>query len=213
MRLHSYIVEHDLGFAPNPFHEICTLAACKPRIRKYAKIGDYIIGTGSKKRQINGRLIYIMRIGEIVGFDQYWTDQRFARKKPVMNGSVSQRYGDNIYHYGQGCDRWLQEDSFHSQENGVAHVGNLQTDTGITDRVLIADWFIYWGGVAPLIPPEFADFVQITQGHKAINDEQRIASFVSWASSEGEANSVVGDPCEWPLEERRSAKNGVPWAT
>lgn len=32
--LFSYIVRWDHGFAPNPFHGICSLATCKPGIRK-----------------------------------------------------------------------------------------------------------------------------------------------------------------------------------
>ena len=31
-------------------------------------------------------------------FDQYWKDQRFRRKKPVVGGTTFLRYGDNIYH-------------------------------------------------------------------------------------------------------------------
>jgi hypothetical protein len=93
MRLHSYIGEHDVGFAPNPFHGICTLSACKPPVRKYAKIGDYVIGTGTAKRRLQGRLVYLMKVSKIIGFDDYWIAPGFARKKAVMNGSFVQRYG------------------------------------------------------------------------------------------------------------------------
>ena len=31
MRLHSYVVARDYGFAPNPFLGVCTLATCKPK--------------------------------------------------------------------------------------------------------------------------------------------------------------------------------------
>lgn len=34
MTLYSYVVAHDFGFAPNPFDGLCTLATCKPDIRK-----------------------------------------------------------------------------------------------------------------------------------------------------------------------------------
>src|SRR5712671_5339411 len=34
MRLYSYVVARDFGFAPNPFFGVCTLATCKPDIRK-----------------------------------------------------------------------------------------------------------------------------------------------------------------------------------
>ena len=40
VKLYSYIVAVDSGFAPNPFHGFCTIATCKPRIRKTAEIGE-----------------------------------------------------------------------------------------------------------------------------------------------------------------------------
>lgn len=98
MSLFSYIIEHDLGFAPNPFHGACTLACCKPRIRKKAAVGDYILGTGAVKPNLRGHICYWMRVDEILTFDQYWADYRFRRKKPVMSGTTFLRYGDNIYH-------------------------------------------------------------------------------------------------------------------
>ena len=50
MKLFSYVVARDYGFAPNPFFSTCTLATCKPKIRRTASVGDWIIGTGSKKK-------------------------------------------------------------------------------------------------------------------------------------------------------------------
>lgn len=196
MPLHSYIVEHDMGFAPNPFHGVCTLAACKPRIRKYAKLGDYVIGTGTKKRGVAGRLVYVMKVSKIITFDEYWRAGEFVRKKPVMNGSVAQRYGDNIYHRDPLTGEWIQEDSFHSKECGVLHRVNLKTDTGSTEQILIGDWFIYWGGDGPIIPNQFKGFVHKGIGHRKITDEESIAEFLKWANRQG-AVGVNGDPCEW----------------
>ena len=50
MKIYSYKIDHDFGLAPNPFGQYCTVAVCKPDIRKSKnlKIGDWIIGTGSK---------------------------------------------------------------------------------------------------------------------------------------------------------------------
>ena len=50
MKLYSYIVAHDGGFAPNPFWGYCTLANCKPKIRQTAKVGDWIVGLSSKPK-------------------------------------------------------------------------------------------------------------------------------------------------------------------
>nr|WP_207209482.1 hypothetical protein [Frigidibacter mobilis] len=92
-RLYSYVVQHDHGFAPNPFMGVCTLANCKPQIRKAANVGDLVIGTGSADIHADGHLVYWMRVAEIITFDEYWEAPRFSRKKPVMNGSLMQRYG------------------------------------------------------------------------------------------------------------------------
>ena len=35
-RLFSYVVRYDYGFAPNPFEGCCTIATCKPQIRRAA---------------------------------------------------------------------------------------------------------------------------------------------------------------------------------
>nr|VFK20813.1 MAG: hypothetical protein BECKLPF1236B_GA0070989_12264 [Candidatus Kentron sp. LPFa] len=101
--LFSYVVARDYGFAPNPFFGVCTLATCKPRIRKAATIGDWVIGTGSKKNDRQGVLVYVMRVSEAMTFNEYWSDARFLRKIPNLRGSKKQAFGDNIY-YRDG--RW-----------------------------------------------------------------------------------------------------------
>src|SRR4051812_22922546 len=136
MRVYSYVIDHDLGFAPNPFHGLCTLAACKPKIRQYAQVGDYVVGTGSRPNDRLGRVTYWMRIDEIIDFDRYWSDPRFRRKRPVMRGSLMLRYGDNVYHRDPDTGRFIQEDSFHSEPAGQLSAPNLCRDTGTTDRVL-----------------------------------------------------------------------------
>lgn len=40
MKLFSYVVAREYGFAPNPFFGWCTLATCKPKIRVTAEVGD-----------------------------------------------------------------------------------------------------------------------------------------------------------------------------
>ena len=40
MRLFTYVIVSDSGFAPNPYWGYCTLATCKPVIRRVAKADD-----------------------------------------------------------------------------------------------------------------------------------------------------------------------------
>jgi hypothetical protein len=195
-RVHTYILDHDVGFAPNPFHRVCSLAACKPKIRLVARPGDYIVGTGSRPSGREGHLIYWMRVDEILSFDEYWRDPRFRTKRPVMRGSRMLRHGDNIYHRENGSSVFTQEDSFHSERNGVVSLGNLQRDTGTTDRVLLGRQFAYWGGQGPKIPDRFAQFVHKTQGHKNRFSPGSVADFVHWLLALPE-RGLISDPTDW----------------
>ncbi len=65
MRLHSYVVARDYGFAPNPFFGVCTLATCKPKIRSVAEVGDWVVGTGSKRRGRDKHIVYAMRVAVV----------------------------------------------------------------------------------------------------------------------------------------------------
>src|SRR5689334_12341835 len=115
-RLASYVVRYDSGFAPNPFYGYCTLATCKPEIRRVAEIGEWIVGCGSNAKGVRqgGRLVYAMRVTEQLTFDQYNADPRFERKKPIRRGSRKQSCGDNIYYRANKDGGWCQRDSFHS---------------------------------------------------------------------------------------------------
>lgn len=78
-KLFSYVVDHDYGFAPNPFGGFCTLAKCKFGTKKrniveLAEVGDWIAGTGGadlRKSAGHGKLIYAMRVDEVIGLNEY----------------------------------------------------------------------------------------------------------------------------------------------
>ena len=42
-RVYTYVLASDVGFAPNPFAGYCTVACCKPVIRRTARVGDWIV--------------------------------------------------------------------------------------------------------------------------------------------------------------------------
>jgi hypothetical protein len=197
LRIYTYIIDHDLGFAPNPFHGLCTLAACKPLIRKYADLGDVIVGTGSRPNNLEGHLTYWMKVSKIIDFDQYWAKSEYRHKRPSMNGSRMQRYGDNIYHREPASGAWLQADSFHSAADGSPDPPNRARDTGTTDRVLIGQDFAYWGGEGPIIPDGLSDFVHTTQGHRCRFNQDRIDAFVQWLGSLPRPE-FPGRPANWP---------------
>jgi hypothetical protein len=68
-RLFTYKVAHDGGSAPNPYHNICTLAICKPAIRRVAVRGDVIAGLACKPDDT--RLVYCMVVERVLPWSDY----------------------------------------------------------------------------------------------------------------------------------------------
>ncbi|HLH89984.1 MAG TPA: hypothetical protein VKX28_16140 [Xanthobacteraceae bacterium] len=199
-KIYSYVVARDFGFAPNPFHGVCTLATCKPRIRKAAALGDWIVGTGSAVRNRAGFTVFAMKVEEALTFDQYWSDERFFQKRPDLQGSKKQAFGDNIYHRKALGSGWLQLNSHHSLPDGRPNPRNVGTDTSV-NRVLISRTFTYWGGSGPQIPARFRDYhgediVLAGRNHRSKFSDALVKEFLEWLvplAHEG----YVGEPLDW----------------
>lgn len=183
----SYVVARDYGFAPNPFRNYCTLATCKPNIRRAASIGDYVFGFTSAA--IGRNLVFAMKVAEKMTFNEYWNDSRFQCKKPIIQGgSVKTAYGDNIYCKDEETNLWSQSDSHHSYVNGVTNKINLERDTS-ADAVLIASEFYYFGSSFLQIPNQFLSILTLHStgtpvglGHKPLCDIQCIEVW-EWLSN------------------------------
>lgn len=201
MRLHSYVVARDYGFAPNPFFGFCTLATCKPRLRRVAQVDDWIVGTGSKKHGREHSVVFAMRVTDTLTFNQYWSAGRFQSKKPNLRGSKKQAFGDNIYRKDRGTDRWHQANSHHSLEDGSPNPTNVAADTA-TDRVLVSDDFVYWGGSGPEVPAHFLNYgpqhvsLCVVRNHKNAFPADFVQEFIAWIRSHNQ-KGYVGDPLDW----------------
>lgn len=201
MKLHSYVVARDFGFAPNPFFGFCTLATCKPNIRSVAQIGDWVVGTGSKTRKREKHVVYAMRVTGAQTFDEYWADPRFQIKRPNLRGSKKQAFGDNIYSKDAKTRRWCQANSHHSRPDGRLNSANVEADTK-ANRVLASDDFVYWGGSGPELPPRFLNYgpthANICAGRNHKNDfpAQLVQDFISWIRSFNE-KGYAGEPLDW----------------
>ena len=168
VNVYSYIVSHDTGFAPNPFHGYCTLACCKPVIRRTASIGDWIIGLSPKKYGNN--IVYVMRVTEKLSFSEYWKDKRFRRKRAnIKSKDPIQRLGDNIYKPIL-ANKHLQMHSRHSKKDGSENHKSKEPDlNGLF--VLISDDFSYFGGNTKILPKRFSEII-VTRGHKRFECEE-----------------------------------------
>lgn len=204
-RLYRYVIDHDRGFAPNPFFGACTLACCKPEIRKHAALGDIIVGFGPKKFNLDGQIIYWMSVDEITDFHAYWNDARFKNKRANMGGSLCLCFGDNIYHRHPETTNWIQEPSFHSDPNSLLGLGNYKRDTGTTDRVLIGRDYAYWGGSGPRPPARFESLVKRGRGHQyAVDDDALKDEFIAWLFALPE-RGFCHDPADWSRDKKLKA--------
>ena len=90
-RLFSYCIPVDDGAAPNPFWGYCTLAICKPAIRRTAEPGDWIVGTGSKRRGVAGHVVYAMRVSKKLSLEDYdrWAQRHSPNRIPEMPASFT----------------------------------------------------------------------------------------------------------------------------
>jgi hypothetical protein len=151
MKAYLYAVSYDLGFAPNPFGGLCSLACCKPKIREHAQPGDWIVGFTGAKLPPALRCIFAMVVTRAMTFDQYWADPAFLSRRPRRNGSDKKLVGDNIYRRDGPRASWKQEDSVHSLVSGKQCPDNTAHDTRI-NRVLLSERFTYFGATAPSMP-------------------------------------------------------------
>ena len=119
------------------------------------------------------------QVEEKITFDEYWSDPRFQYKKPIMNGSLVQMYGDNFYHTNSGGDEWIQEMSAHSVVNKEKH---LKNDTG-GEFVLIARNYFYLGDNTIPIPEEFIDICKKGPGMKYKGLEEIGSEFIKWVQN------------------------------
>jgi hypothetical protein len=163
-RLFTYTIPIDDGAAPNPFGGLCTLAICKPGIRRVAKEGDWIAGLGSRKApsgDLSNRLVYAMRIEEVLTLQEYDRQAltRWPQRIPnVHSTELWERLGDCIYDFSNGKPL---------QPRPSVH-GPLNVKTDLSgENVLISRYFYYWGSKAIELPQCLMQICHQTQGHKS----------------------------------------------
>ena len=173
MRLCSYVVVHDNGLAPNPFWGYCTLAVCTPNHMgvKLTK-GDWIMGTTAAER--GRKLLYAMQISEVLSFNQYYTDPRFEKKKPDLDGPWQSRCGDNMY--------YLDEKGEYQQHQPVCfHTESKDKEKDKKHpQVFISEHFYYFGEKAVVIPSPFSGLIRERQGCKCNHDPHLVTQFLDW---------------------------------
>lgn len=190
-RLFTYTIPIDDGAAPNPFRGMCSLAICKPGIRRVAKVDDWIAGLGAKNApsgDLSGCLVYAMCVEEVLTLKQYdqLAPSRWPSRIPdIRSADMSERLGDCIYDYSSYPP---------TQRPGVHGRNNVQTDLG-GENVLISKDFYYFGSSAIPLPTDLRPICHQTQGHRSNSNAPYLARFVSWLRG---MKLTIGQLYGWP---------------
>ena len=176
--LFSYVVETDSGFAPNPFFGSCTLACCKPKIRR--AVGErllrrsgrvdirelrsaepgfirdqnmWVVGlAGASLRDRPRRsVVYAMQVTDVLDFESYF--EEYPQKRPVRTAMATPAdptwHGDAIYTGNDPATARQLAPCTHS-DGDREDEGNKHHD--LDGRyVLVSDHFVYFGKDAPYV--------------------------------------------------------------
>lgn len=180
MNLYSYCLRFDDGAAPNPFWDICSLAICKPVIRRTAKVGDWVVGLGSANSpigNISDSVVYMMRITNIRNLRDYdiLCQSKYPGKIPDWNNTdFRRRVGDCIYDYSQGSPPKLRP-SVHTERNRKTDMGGVSA--------LISSHFYYFGDHPVQLPDNLKSLIRKQQGHKVKANQPYVEPFIQWVEN------------------------------
>ncbi len=178
--LFSYVIPHDGGSAPNPYHGICTLVICKPVIRRIAKTGDWVVGLGTKNSpigDISGQVVYAMRITKITSMQEYDTfcKENYPGKIPDWDsGDYTKRIGDCIYDFSNSSNP-----SNPKIRKAVHTEKNMKTDLG-GQCALLSTEFYYFGNNPKPLPNNLKGIIKQGQGHRSTSNDEYVDDFIEW---------------------------------
>jgi hypothetical protein len=132
-----------------------------------------------------------MRVNEVVPYQKYWRDPRFASRKPAKPTAITRR-GDNIWHQDR-AKKW------HVRPGACHDETHRERDTGGVN-VHVATEFFYFGRSAIRVPPRFADLLAETQGHKNTRDQKRIDRFWDWVAEVAPRSGRIDYPSDFTEE-------------
>ena len=174
------------------------LAICKPKIRKKAKLNDWVIGTGSKNSpvgDISSSVVYAMRVTRRVTMRDYdrIVHTELTGKIPDWDSTdFRRRVGDSIYDFSTNPATIRR--SVHDERNRKRDLSG--------EYVLLSAHFCYFGDRPVALPADLQSIIKIGQGHKVISDE-RVERFMTWIESLDVARGgPIGGPQCKDLEKR-----------
>lgn len=214
-RLFTYKVAHDGGSAPNPFYRLCTLAICKPAIRRVAKKGDVIVGLGCGKED-ESRIVYCMVVDEVVSWADYIEGCKLGKLTGInlnnhqnLKGKIPKNEND------QGDCIWKDSKAyFPPLDSWSGHEGKEDFERDITNgaNVLIGKtyWYFGKGDIHPIKLSEDLKHIIPGRGHRSNSNNNFSERFVNFFNEQLVKNNIttigkMGTPALEPANTNRQA--------
>lgn len=204
----TYVVTYNTGLAPNPFHDVCTLALCTPNHkRSRLKKDDWIIGLAGAeiKKQCaeqdkidRHRIVYAMKIDDVLTLGDYYN--QYPQKRAKRNGTPIERMGDAIY-------KKVDDNLIHTKDSDEHDWAEVHKQDIYGNRVFIGHEFWHFGNQCQKLPEKvaWADKLQMPFAGGSIGikyimggsnpsyqwTQQNLNEFKSWLSGE---NGLIGHP-------------------
>ncbi len=196
MSLYTYKLTYESGDAPNPYGGICSLAICKPTIRRTCNVGDWVAGIVSKGLVYRSKstedhfdeLIYAMKISKKMSFKEY---DEYCKKQCNIKLPENARTGDCIYFEN---DKGILE----QRENYAHNLENKDTDLkGINKKdedkaVILGEEFYYFGKNSIKIPKEMEEIIIKGEGHQRPKNQPYVEQFEEWIRTQ--KKGINGNP-------------------
>lgn len=149
---------------------------------------------------MGNRVVYAMKIEEILTFGQYYRDERFAAKIPDFDrGETVSKCGDNIYE-PMPNGRFRQRKSMHSKNKGPEEDPGTKARDLSGVNVLISWNFHYFGSQGPELPRHLGELI-VGRAHKNRFSREIISKFHEFISIQ--PKGISGPPTRWPDNDHR----------
>lgn len=146
-RLFTYKVMFDAGSAPNPEHSVCTLALCKPAIRRVAKVGDVVVGFESGN---SGRIVYCMRVTHVLTWADYIEICHGRGTHPTIDASMARQLTKKVPNNASDAGDCIWTNAIQyapvlASFSGHSGVGDFEHDVTNGSNVLLSTQYWYFG--------------------------------------------------------------------
>ena len=147
----KYVITHDGGSAPCVENGLFSLCICKPKIRRVAKPGDWVIATGSKVKVSKvPKIVFAAKITKKISMETY------ALENNKRLDSIYEFDGFSLIHNGSPIHNDVKAQAV--DKSGV--------------YCLLSQKFWYFGQNAIEFPKDLHSLYHYGRGHGKVNDEE-----------------------------------------